>query len=84
LLFHLIASTRLFYPRGGAENLSTSEFIIADFQSEGICSIGSGAVESGIKQIDRRVHISGAQWKTEHVPQVLARRAAYLNGLISP
>ena len=53
------------------------------FQAEGICSIGSGAVESGIKQIDRRLHISGAQWKTEHVPQVLAHRAAYLNGLIS-
>jgi len=53
------------------------------FQAEGICSIGSGAVESGIKQIDRRVHISGAQWKTENVPQVLAHRAAYLNGLIS-
>jgi hypothetical protein len=53
------------------------------YQAEGICSIGSGAVESTIKQIDRRVQISGAQWKAENVPQVLAHRAAYLNGLFS-
>ena len=53
------------------------------FQSEQICSIGSGAIESTIKQIDRRTKISGAQWKAENVPQVLAHRCAYLNGLIS-
>jgi hypothetical protein len=53
------------------------------YQAEGICSIGSGAVESAIKQIDRRVQISGAQWKAENVPQVLAQRTAYLNGLFS-
>jgi hypothetical protein len=53
------------------------------YQAEGICAIGSGAVESAIKQIDRRVQISGAQWKTENVPQVLAQRVAYLNGLFS-
>ena len=47
-----------------------------------ICSIGSGAVESAIKQIDRRIKISGAQWKKENVPQVLAHRCAYLNNLI--
>jgi hypothetical protein len=52
------------------------------YQAEGICSIGS-AVESAIKQIDRRVQISGAQWKAEKVPQVLAHRTAYLNGLFS-
>lgn len=52
------------------------------FQAEGLCSIGSGAVESAIKQIDRRVQISGAQWNAENVPQVLAHRCAYLNGLI--
>ena len=52
------------------------------FQAEGICSIGSGAVESAIKQIDRRVQISGAQWNRENVPQVLAHRCAYLNELI--
>jgi hypothetical protein len=52
------------------------------FQAEGLYSIGSGAVESAIKQIDRRVQISGAQWKRENVPQVLAHRCAYLNELI--
>jgi hypothetical protein len=55
----------------------------AYYQAEGICSIGSGGVESAIKQIDRRIQISGAQWKSENVPQVLAHRAAYLNGLFS-
>ncbi len=52
------------------------------FQAEELCSIGSGAVESAIKQIDRRIQISGAQWNSENVPQVLAHRCAYLNGLI--
>lgn len=46
------------------------------------CSIGSGSIESTIKQIDRRTQISGAQWKSENIPQVLAHRCAYLNGLI--
>ena len=53
------------------------------YQTEQICSIGSGAVESTVKQIDRRTKISGAQWKRENVPQVLAHRCAYLNGLLS-
>lgn len=52
-------------------------------QAEQICSIGSGAVESTVKQIDRRTKISGAQWKEKNIPQVLAHRCAYLNGLIS-
>ncbi len=52
------------------------------FQAEQIYSIGSGSIESTIKQIDRRTKISGAQWKAENVPQVLAHRGAYLNGLI--
>jgi len=52
------------------------------FQAEGLCSIGSGGVESAIKQIDRRIQLSGAQWNAENVPQVLAHRCAYLNGLI--
>jgi hypothetical protein len=51
-------------------------------QREGICSIGSGAVESGIKQIARRIKISGASWKRENVGKVLAHRCAYLNGSI--
>jgi hypothetical protein len=40
----------------------------------GLYSIGSGAVESAIKQIGRRVQLSGAQWNRENVPQVLAQR----------
>ena len=52
-------------------------------QAEEICSIGSGSVESAVKQVDRRTKISGAQWKQENVPQVLAHRCAYLNGLLS-
>lgn len=52
------------------------------YQCEQICAIGSGAVESGIKQIGRRIKISGAQWNEDNVPQVLAHRCAYLNGLI--
>jgi hypothetical protein len=52
------------------------------YQAENICSIGSGAVESAIKQIGQRVKISGAQWEAKNVPQVLAHRAAYLNELL--
>ena len=52
------------------------------YQSEGI-SIGSGTIESTIKQIGRRIKISGSQWKTENVPQVLFHRCAYLNGCFS-
>ena len=52
-------------------------------KSQEICSIGSGSVESAVKQVDRRTKISGAQWKQENVPQVLAHRCAYLNGLLS-
>ncbi|ELS32542.1 hypothetical protein Pse7429DRAFT_2258 [Pseudanabaena biceps PCC 7429] len=41
--------------------------------------MGSGAVESTIKQIGRRIKISGAQWKRDNLPQVLKHRCAYLN-----
>ncbi len=51
-----------------------------NFQSEQLISIGSGAVESAVKQIDRRMKISGAQWKIENVNQALQLRCAYLNG----
>jgi hypothetical protein len=50
----------------------------AYFQAEGI-SIGSGAIESTVKQIGARIKLSGAQWKSENVPQVLLHRCAYLN-----
>jgi len=39
--------------------------------------------KSCIKQIDRRLQISGAQWNAENVPQVLAHRTAYINDLFS-
>ena len=52
------------------------------FQSEEICAIASGAVESTIKQIERRLKISGAQWNLENIPQVLKHRCAYLNNTL--
>jgi hypothetical protein len=48
------------------------------FQSQGI-TIGSGAVESTIKQIGRRIKISGAQWNGNNISQVLKHRCSYLN-----
>ncbi|YAG04834.1 Transposase [Nostoc sp. DSM 114167] len=53
------------------------------FSTEGLCSIGSGAVESAVKQIGKRLKISGAQWKLENVPRMLQLRTAYLNGQLS-
>ena len=52
------------------------------FHAEGI-SIGSGTIESTVKQISARVKLTGAQWKAENVPQVLLHRCAYLHGQIS-
>lgn len=49
------------------------------YQLEGL-PIGSGSVESWIKQIDERIQVTGARWKPERVPQILALRCAYLNG----
>lgn len=51
-------------------------------QAEGI-SIGSGTIESTVKQIGARIKLTGAQWKAENVPQVLLHRCAYLNGQLS-
>jgi len=48
------------------------------YQQEGM-PIGSGPVESLIKQIDARIQISGASWKKENVPRMLKLRCAYLN-----
>jgi hypothetical protein len=48
-----------------------------------ICSIGSGAVESSVKQIGHRVKLTGAQWKKENVPHILQVRCAYLNGQLA-
>lgn len=52
------------------------------YQAEGI-SIGSGAIESTVKQVGQRIKISGAQWEKDNVPQVLKQRCAYLNGQFS-
>ena len=53
------------------------------YQAEQLCSVGSGAVESAVKQIGTRIKISGAQWNAENVNQVLSVRCAYLNGLLA-
>ena len=53
------------------------------YQAEGI-PIGSGDVESFVKQINQRTKIVGASWSAENVPQVLAHRCAYLNGQLDP
>lgn len=53
------------------------------YQAEQLCSIGSGAVESAIKQIGARIKISGAQWNVESVNRILGVRCAYLNGLLT-
>lgn len=47
-------------------------------QSQGV-AIGSGSVESTIKQIGRRIKLSGAQWNPKNLSQVLKHRCAYLN-----
>lgn len=60
------------------------------YQELGIC-IGSGSVESWIKQIAFRVKIVGArreasplgQWNPKNVSQILKLRCAYLNSKIS-
>jgi hypothetical protein len=41
--------------------------------------IGSGSVESKIKQISARVKISGASWNRKNVSRILRLRCAYLS-----
>ena len=53
------------------------------FQWQKMCSIGSGAVESAVKQIGHRVKLTGAQWKRENVAHILQLRCAYLNGKLA-
>ncbi|AFY61918.1 hypothetical protein Syn6312_2852 [Synechococcus sp. PCC 6312] len=47
-------------------------------------SIGSGQVESFVKQISLRVKLPGAQWLPQNVPKLLKHRCAYLNGAFAP
>jgi hypothetical protein len=53
------------------------------YQEEG-WTIGSGDVESLVKQINQRTKLAGASWEAERIPQVLAHRCAYLNDDLSP
>ena len=53
------------------------------YQAEQLCSIGSGAVESAIKQIDLRLKVVGAQSNSDSVNQMLQLRACYLNGQLA-
>lgn len=48
------------------------------YQQLNIC-IGSGDVESKVKQVGARVKLSGAKWKRENVARILRLRCAYLN-----
>lgn len=48
------------------------------YQELSIC-IGSGSVESWIKQIASRIKIVGAQWNPKNVSQILRLRCTYLN-----
>jgi hypothetical protein len=55
----------------------------ARYQAEQYCAIGSGAVESAVKQIGRRLQISGARWNRASVNPILSLRCAYLNGQLA-
>jgi hypothetical protein len=48
------------------------------YQQLGIV-IGSGDVESKIKQVGARVKLSGARWHLHNVSRILRLRCAYLN-----
>lgn len=48
------------------------------YQQLGI-AIGSGDVESKIKQVGMRVKLAGARWLPQNVPRILRLRCAYLN-----
>lgn len=50
----------------------------ASYQRLGI-PIGSGDVESKIKQVGARVKLAGARWNRDNVPRILRLRCAYLN-----
>jgi hypothetical protein len=45
--------------------------------------IGSGSVESAVKQIDQRLKLTGAQWHPANVNQMLALRCSYLSGSLN-
>ena len=55
----------------------------AEHQREELSSIGSGAVESSVKQIKTRTNIAGARWSERGVRKILSVRTAYLNGVFN-
>jgi hypothetical protein len=75
----------IYYGAFFQDNLSLTDWVNSQkyFQGQKICSIGSGAVESAVKQIAHRVKLTGAQWKKENVPHILQLRCAYLNGKLA-
>jgi hypothetical protein len=76
----LFADCRRKQARNFEAYLSTHQTRIVNYgayQSEQLCSIGSGAVESAVKQIGRRLQISGACWNTASVNAMLSLRCAY-------
>jgi hypothetical protein len=44
-------------------------------------AVGSGDVESAVKQMGMRVKLSGARWAPANVNQILSLRCAYLNSV---
>jgi hypothetical protein len=60
------------------------------FRNQDSVRLLRSAVESAVKQIGKRMKISGArreasplgQWKLENIPSMLQLRTAYLNGQI--
>jgi len=48
-----------------------------------VASIGSGAVESSVKQIAARTSTSSARWNGQGIRKILPVRTAYLNGAFS-
>jgi len=51
------------------------------YQAEQLCSIGSGAVESAVKPIGRRLQISCARWNTASVNAILRQGNRILFGI---
>ena len=69
----------LAYVEKHRHRLSDYELLQTKYQ----ISIDPGVVESAIKQIDRRLKISGAQWNADSINQMLRLRCAYLNGQLA-
>ncbi len=83
LVLLIARSNKLRISASTLKNIDTVSSIINITKPNKFVLLARRAIESTVKQIDRRTKISGAQWKIENVPQVIAHRCAYLNGLIS-